>query len=133
MYYLGKSAPFVLSTRALRPFAIASCGFVVTELCFPSSPHLLTPPHLSSVSRFSIFLDSRDQVSRFNLSPALLAISPLPNRQGVLRGFKTDPPPLHTGKKIHSFIRAMFKPLCDIPRTSATRRLSLIHYLIPLL
>lgn len=133
------------STRALRHFAIASCGFVVTELCFPSRPHLLTPPHTSSPlltppqSPASPSSSTRGIKSR-----ALICLLPFwPYRRsqtdrvscGDLR--QTPPPPrylpLPTGQKKHSFIRAMFKPLCDIPRTSATRRLSLIHYLIPLL
>lgn len=71
------------------------------------------------------YLGYRDQILRFNLSPALWTHQ-CSQTGRVSLGFKKSFALLK-----HSFIGAMFKPLRDIPWTSATLQLSLIHYLIP--
>lgn len=102
-------------------------------ICLPN--HLFdcrlgaAPPSITrffSASRFCVCLSGyRDQILRFNLSPALWTYQRSQTGRASL-GFKKSFALLK-----HSFIGAMFKPLCDIPWTSVTLQLSLMHYLIP--
>lgn len=108
-----------------------SCAF---HPAYTSAPLLTSPQSPASPSSSTRGIKSRALI-------CLLPFWPYRRSQTDRASYEdlrqTPPPPAtshsHRKKKKHSFIRAMFKPLCDIPRTSATRRLSLIHYLIPLL